>query len=92
MRNWAGCQHKPFEQIHTVWAGLKLKLAAACPVSSCSPGSDLEDVGGVRLEATDGHVGAPGSQDSIACLLFLLLKKDVIRLKPHPKNKRGGWR
>lgn len=75
VRNWAGCQQKPFEQIHTVWAGLKLKLAAAGAVSSCSPGSDLEDIGGVRLEATDGHVGAPGSQNCIACLLFLLLKK-----------------
>lgn len=88
VRNWAGCQFKPFEQIHTIWTGFKFKLAAVCPVSSCSSGSNLEDVGGIRFEATDGNIGAFGSQYSIAGLLFLLLGREIIRLKPHPKNQK----
>ena len=31
----------------TVRAGLKLKLAAAAPIASCSPGADLKQVSSV---------------------------------------------
>lgn len=48
----------------------------------------MEDVGGIRFEATDGNIGALGSQNSIACLLFLLLGRESIRLKPHPKAQK----
>lgn len=88
VRNWAVCQYKAFKQIRTIWTGFKFKLAAVCSIPSCSSGSNLEDVGGIRFEAADGNIGAFGSQDSIACLLFLLLGREIIRLKPHPKTEK----
>jgi len=53
----------------------------------------LKDVGGIGFEATDGNIGAFGSQNGVACLLFLLLGREIIRLKPHPNKTetRDGW-
>ena len=63
------------KKIRTVWTSFKLKLATVGPISSCGPGSDLEYICSIRLEATDGNISAPCPENRITCFLFLLWGK-----------------
>lgn len=56
----------------TVWAGLKLKLAAGAAISCSGTSSNLQQVCGIRFQAIQSHICALASQDGVAGLLFLL--------------------
>lgn len=56
----------------TVWAGLKLKLAAAAAITRSGTSSNLQHVSGIRFQSIQSHIRALASQDGVAGLLFLL--------------------
>lgn len=60
------------ESLRTVWARFKLELAAVAPIARGGSGADLENISGVRLEATDGDVRASCPQNGVTRLLLLL--------------------
>lgn len=56
----------------TVGAGLELETRAAGSVPGSCARSDLQQVGGVGLQAIQGHITAPSTEDCVAGLLLLL--------------------
>lgn len=56
----------------TVWAGFKLKLAAAAAIACSGTSSNLQQVFGIRFQSSQCHIRALASQDGVASLLFLL--------------------
>lgn len=56
----------------TVWAGLKLKLAAAASITRSGTRSNLQQVSRIWFQSIQSHIGALASQDGVAGLLFLL--------------------
>lgn len=70
----------------TVWAGLKLKLAAAAAVACSGTSPNLQQVSGIRFQSIQSHICALASQDGVAGLLFLL--QETRATKEKKKRKR----